>query len=75
MKLTRFCEDCGKELIYIQLANDRLATCDWDGPVPYWENPNGVSKVVTPYRRIVSCDLESEGPASGEGYVLHVCDK
>ncbi len=73
MKLTRFCKECGKELIYITLANGHLATCEWDGPVSYWENKEGSARVVTKDRRIVSCDLDGEGPASGVGYVVHDC--
>lgn len=74
MKLTRFCRDCGKELIYIRLRNDELATCDWDGPVPYRLNPKGSAQVVTKNRFIVSCDLDPD-QADGVGYVLHRCAK
>lgn len=78
MKLTRFCEHCGKELIYIKLPNGRLATCEWEGPVPYTEcrpeYPYG-NRYVTDEGRIVAGVTPPPDYVTGYGYKVHRCDQ
>lgn len=73
-KPTRYCEKCGKELIYLaKPGSSALRACDYDGPVPYWLDEEGSAKVVTDDRRVVRCELHGDGAPSGTGYVCHVC--
>lgn len=71
MKPTRYCEECGKELLWIRTASG-LVPCDYDGPVPYWANKRSTRKILTRDGEFVRCELEGDpGQVTGTGYVLH----
>ena len=76
MKLKRFCEKCGKELIYITLPNDKLATCEWEGPVPFVILPDkekNTDNYVVHGGRIVAGSAPQGDDVTGYGYKIHRC--
>ena len=74
-KLKRFCEKCGKELIYIKLPKGKLATCEWEGPVPFVaDDEKHEDKYLVAGGKIVSGYDALPDFISGYGYKVHRCE-
>lgn len=77
-KLKRFCEKCGKELIYIKLPNGRMMTCEWKGPVPFCvctEKYPGRNHYVTSNGKIICGITPPPDYISGYGHKVHMCEQ
>ena len=72
-KMTRYCEICGRELIYVQTKSGRYIPCDYDR-VPVYEGPGGDREAVMPGGKPFRCSLTGEPLLESKAYVRHVCE-
>ena len=66
-----YCRDCKDQIIFVQTENGRNMPCDIN-MVPYIEDPNGKSKVLTRGGKMISCELNIPIESSTAfGYIPH----
>lgn len=64
------CKSCGAPIIWIQSPKGKWIPCD-EGLVPYVEDKNGKSSIVTQRGEIIRCRFVNADEATGFGRVSH----
>lgn len=65
------CKGCGAEIRWLKTAKGKNLPVDPD-PIPYWKDPKGDRKVMTPNGEVITCTCTGKpGEETGIGYVPH----